>query len=574
MTQPRTGLVGGIRDAVKRGAPFRTLQHWRQLLRDPDYRRSDQDARAEFDRFCREHQGRSLRYDLTPAGLTSKTAIVVSMYYPPFVPLEAWAVKALQMAAFSTVFLAARRVDLTRYYRLAGARSVVSWSDYPTEGDPGWVDNQLAGLNNIPALLGLRYEGVHVGRFAVASVMRHLKRGQLDTNDPATRDLLRGQLRSSVRHVLAGARLLDDCRPDSILFTDRGYSGQGELFDLALYRGIDTIAWGDSYRSNLLIFKRYHPGNERDHLASLSAETWRQLLAMRWRPEYGREVREVIRDSYESQDWFSSYGVQFGKRLMARQEIRTRLGLSPADKTAVIFPHILWDGSFFSGEDLFEGYTQWFVETLKAAAANPEVKWVVKLHPGHVVKSRREQITEKPAELQVVEQVLGVLPDHIRLIHPEDEVSTFSLYDAVDYAVTVRGTVGMEAALFGVPVVTAGTGRYDRRGFTLDSGSREDYLRTLATLHTRSPLTAEQIELAERFAYGVFLCRPLRLRSISLGSRRDALATAQIDVHCRSREDWLQAPDMRLLAEWLANGRDEDMLSLPEAATGKATRGE
>jgi hypothetical protein len=229
----------------------------------------------------------------------------------------------------------------------------------------------------------------------------------------------------------------------------------------------------------------------------------------------------------------------------------------------VIFPHILWDGSFFWGEDLFDDYTHWFVETIRAACANPRLEWVVKLHPAHLVKARKENIVSRPQELEVIEQALGSLPAHVKLVHPETELSTYSLFEIADYAVTVRGTVGIESALFGIPVVTAGTGRYAHRGFTLDSLTRQEYLQKLATLETYPRLSAEQVELAERFAYGVFFCRPVRLSSESLEYERDAAASLNVAIHCQDRQQWLASPDMRQLASWIAEGKAEDMLVLP-----------
>jgi hypothetical protein len=123
--------------------------------------------------------------------------------------------------------------------------------------------------------------------------------------------------------------------------------------------------------------------------------------------------------------------------------------------------------------------------------------------------------------------------------------------------------VGIESAVFGVPVVTAGTGRYDRRGFTLDSSTREEYLERLATLEKTPPLSAGQIELAERYAYGVFLGRPLTLSSMSLEYARDGKATPKVKVHCQTRDQWLASPDVRKLSAWLSDGNLEDMLELP-----------
>src|SRR6185503_3316752 len=105
--------------------------------------------------------------------------------------------------------------------------------------------------------------------------------------------------------------------------------------------------------------------------------------------------------------------------------------------------------------------------------------------------------------------------------------------------------VGVECALFGIPVVTGGSGRYHRRGFTLDSSTREEYLQKLATLESYPRLTPAQIEIAERYAYGALFCRPLRLSSASLEFEHDAIATPKVTIHCATRRQWLESQDMR-----------------------------
>ncbi len=387
--------------------------------------------------------------------------------------------------------------------------------------------------------------------------------GQLNFTDLSVQASLRKILESSIGYSLAGARLLQEIKPDLVLVMDRGYSGYGEVFDVALNQGIDTVTWNIGYKSNRLVVKRYHRGNERDHPLSPSSETWRRLCSMPWNREYGEKVRRELFQCYQTQDWFSFVGTQFDKKLLSQEMTRKKLGLSFDRKVAVIFPHILWDGSFFYGEDLFDDYTEWLVETIRAACANTRLQWVVKLHPSHLVKVKQANNLDKPAELRVIEQLFENLPDHLKLVYPDTEISTYSLFEIADYAVTVRGTVGIESALFGIPVVTAGTGRYAGRGFTLDSSTREEYLQKLATLETYPRLSAAQVELAERFAYGTLFCRPLTLSSASLEFERDAVATPKVTVRCQTRQEWLRSPDIRLLAEWLADGKAEDMSIMP-----------
>jgi hypothetical protein len=504
--------------------------------------------------------GFGLRHNLLPEGTTTRTALIVSIGFLPLAKLEGMLIKALQMAGLESVVLGRRRTDFLRYYSLAGAKAVVEWSDFGGEEDQAWVDEQLSRAFCLRDWLSLNYRDVHVGRFAIASAMRSLKQGQLDFSNPNIRSELRRHLASSVSYTLKGLKLIEELKPDCIIILDRGYTGQGELFDLAIERGIDLVTWNGGHKSNRLFFKRYHAQNEREHYATLSTNSWRRICSVPWKPDYGRRIREELFQSYQTQDWYSSVGTQFGKEMLSRTQVREKLGLSADRKVAIIFPHILWDGSFFCGEDLFDDYTQWLAETIRAACANPRLDWIVRIHPSHVVKAKKENISGRPREMEVIEQVTRQLPDHIKLLHPETNISTYSLFELADYAVTVRGTVGIEAALFGVPVVTAGTGRYDQRGFTLDSASREEYLQRLAT-EKQPKLSSEQVELAERFAYGVFLWRPVSLSSVSLEFERDEVASWKVSVHCQTREQWLESPDMRQLAAWLASGTHDDLLT-------------
>lgn len=534
----------------------------------------DQKAKTDFNRFCQQDGGLGLRLDLRPEGMKLKTALIVSQAYLPFAKLEALMMKAFQLAGFQTVVLGNRRYSFLRYGWLAGNKKVFETGDFASQGDAEWVSQQVGRLSSLQDWLSLEYQGVHVGRFIIAGMLRQLRVGQLDFTDSSIQGRLREALQSSVHHTLGAIKALKEIKPDCVLLMDRGYSGHGEIFDLAINQGIDTITWHLGHKSGRLVVKRYHLGNERDHPFSPSAESWGRLYSISWKADYGQDVREELFHCYQTQDWFSVVGTQFGKEILSQQVTRQKLGLSSDRKVAVIFPHILWDGSFFFGKDLFDDYTEWFVETIRAASANSRLQWLVKLHPAHLVKARQKNDVGQASELDVIERTFGALPAHVKLVYPDTEISTYSLFEIADYAITVRGTVGIEAALFGIPVVTAGTGRYDRRGFTLDSTTCEEYLQKLANLESYPRLSAEQVELAERYAYGVFFCRPLSLSSVSLEYERDGVATPKLTVYCQTRQQWLAAPDMRQLADWFADGKAEDMLVLPPETTRGGNNGD
>ena len=278
-------------------------------------------------------------------------------------------------------------------------------------------------------------------------------------------------------------------------------------------------------------------------------------------------LRRELHDNYAAGDWYSRGGTQVNKSIIPAADLRTRLGLDAAKKTAVIFPHIVWDATLFWGADLFNNYEDWLVETVAAACANSRVNWIIKIHPAHVAKSAMERYDGEPAELTAIRERVGPLPPHVVVIPPTTDINTYSLFAIMDYCLTVRGTIGIESASFGIRVLTAGSGRYDHRGFTTDSESREEYIRRLAAIETLPPPTPAERELAERFAYGAFLLRPFTLTSVAIEHERDLEATMRIRLTAGSSEELRRAPDLNAFGDWAADGGQEDFLS-PGAVLG------
>jgi hypothetical protein len=219
---------------------------------------------------------------------------------------------------------------------------------------------------------------------------------------------------------------------------------------------------------------------------------------------------------------------------------------------------VLWDANLFFGEDLFQDYGEWFVETLRAAAANPHLNWIIKLHPANLWKRAREGVTGEFSEVKLIRERLGAVPSHVKLLYPDTEIGTLSLFEFADYGVTVRGTSGMELPCFGKPLLTAGTGRYSGLGFTIDSATAAEYLARLATLHTLPPMTVRQTELARCHAYAAFVLRPWRMQSFKSEFNYLKRGTHPLDHNLRSVARSLAEAekngDMARFAAWAASG--------------------
>jgi len=236
--------------------------------------------------------------------------------------------------------------------------------------------------------------------------------------------------------------------------------------------------------------------------------------------------------------------------------------LSKEDKIAIIYSHILYDNIYFYGTDLFYNYNEWLVETVRTACKNKNIKWFIKIHPSNIW--RREINSTEYLEMIVLNKYFKKLPDHIKIIGADTNISPLSWMQTADFGITVRGTVGLEMACIGKPVITAGTGRYEGVGFTIDSKNREEYTRRLLELPENADFTEEQAVLARKYAYALFIGKNFDFYSIepSLGAGKREVVQYNDMLYLPSNSiknihpgDW---KDVKELARWLENLEEND----------------
>lgn len=548
----------------------RQLRGWIKLARRADIRDSRREDALQFEQVKRDY-GSVLRVNLKSVNDQPRKALVLSRSFTP-IELQLWLVKALEMAGFTPVVLTiSERKPLKKYFHLAGVKEVLAWHELleslSSENEAAALFKQVRSLSD---LLNIEHRGVRVGRIAAATALRQLRLGNFDLSSTEIRKTLERCLAHSIASTLAAGDLIQAVKPQLALSTEVEYTPAGELIDTLITQGIDVIKYRESHKSNSLLMKRFNVANRDNNVASLSNESWQAIKTVEWSAARRNELQRELHDGYKSGDWFAVSATQFDKQFLDRRVLEKELQLEPSKKTAVIFTHIPWDASLRLGHDLFDTYEEWLVETVKAACTNERVNWVVKVHPANVGKQLKEGFAGEPTEVSALKRAIGKLPAHVRLLSADSSISTYSLFSVMDFCVTVRGTVGIEAASLGIPVLTAGMGRYDRRGFTIDPDSRQDYLSRIRQIQDQPKLSSEQRELAERFAYGLFIMRPLKLKSVTQEFARDygienRFARTQLQINAAA--DWSNADDLRAMTEWIKLSSNPDFLTPLTSAT-------
>lgn len=543
------------------------VQKVARAARHPRRTRGQLDVLADLMRFRRRHED-VLRAVQAPPD-APRVLIVSLSDHVHQLKLEGVLAKAFQLAGVRPVVLVPDGSRWApRYFRAFGVDDFAYPARHRRPEHAQLVADEAraffaAGVD-AQRLKAFTYRGAHVGIQTLSSISRVLQQGRVRLGDPAVREQLEAILPEAMATVHAAEELLDDVRPEIVLFLEKSYAGFGSLYDVALARDLNVIQYaaaGIHWRDALLV-KRYTEETRRLHPASVADDTWERIVAEPWTDEREQALRREFDLRYGEGEKHPDAGLQEGKRIKSAEEVRAQLDLRPGRKLAVVYSHVLWDANMFYGDDLFEDQETWLVETVRAACANPEVDWVVKLHPANLYKA--ESGRELNDEVAIREAV-GELPAHVRLLRPETDINTYSLFAVSDYGITIRGTIGIEVPCFGIPMLTAGTGRFSGKGFTIDSATAGEYLERLRTIHELPPPTQEETELAKRYAYALFRLRPLAFTSFRSHfepyARLSHPLGQNLELTARSVEELRRAPDLNAFGAWALDRRQLDWLN-------------
>lgn len=467
-----------------------------------------------------------------------------------------WRVKILT----SKVYTNAKRI-----FRAYGFTEFIFYEEFSnlhdSEATKKEVFRRASEQLSFQSVLAWTYRSAWIGPQLLSSVSRRRFDGAPDPRDASVRAALLEQLSVAIGFVNAAEANLMQQRPTAILVNEPNYHVLGPFVDVAISLEIPVVHYTQPSREDAQVFKKLTPETRRIHPNSLTPATFAHLLSAPWGALQERELDQEFADRYGG-TWKVQSRNQPGTRDMSREQIFSHVGLSSDKPLAVLFSHVLWDANLFYGEDLFENYGEWFIESVRAAAANSRASWLIKLHPANIWKRKLSGVTDEYGEVRLIRERIGVLPEHVKLLEPDTPISTLSLFRTIDVGITVRGSVGYELPCFGVPVVTAGTGRYSGFGFTIDHDSPETYLSTLARAESLPRLTWEETRRARIHAHALLRRRPWTYSSFRTeigGDVRDPLYQ-NLRPSRALMNGAAEADDLDRFARWLSQADSVDYL--------------
>lgn len=396
------------------------------------------------------------------------------------------------------------------------------------------------------------YKNVDILKILTSTKLRKEKTGNIDYANENSVQIIKA-INASIQICDFTSKLIKEYNPEKFFFEDRGYFPDGIFFELAIKHKIDVIEFHVGHKSGILNYKRYNAINKKKHPFSISKNRFEELLNENIEERKFSEVMNELNFCYKKGEWYDEVGTAFFKEEISKKHFIKKYKLNPKYPIAIIFSHIIYDATLFFGKDIFKNYEDWLIKTIEYIKKIKKINWLIKCHPANLVKNNRDK--KSNSEIEAIKNSFGEVPNHIKIIDHKSNESTLSLYKFIDYCLTVRGTVGIEAACYGIPVITAGTGRYDNLGFTIDSSSEEEYFRKLRNIRNFKKYKKNKIFKAIVFAHAILISKQLETKSINFKYLKTK--DAKLEVNINNNSNFFELSDVIKLSEWFSSKKED-----------------
>lgn len=402
----------------------------------------------------------------------------------------------------------------------------------------------------------LAYNGLNVGKNVRSSIVRYLQGAALTGHEAIVREYAYSGLASAC----AAARALDRFNPWRVFMSHGTYIDWGPAINTAFERGIPVTGWKASYLS-WHFYLRHVEDPSRIDFKKLSRACWEDIRSRELTPQENARLDKFFEDRYHRQISFDMKHLKTYREDVS--ELKKKYG--PTDKPVfAVLAHINWDSVSDYAPMAYPSFDDWMIDTIRYAIEIPDVQWLIKIHP--------IEAWDNPASgvQRLIEREFPTLPDHVRVIPAEEDISPANMFELIDGGVTVYGTAGLELALMGKPVILAGEAHYGGLGFTHEGMTPITYRELLKRASRLGRLADEQRRDVRKYAYSHFIQRQIPLEIMHDPS------TEWWGLQHQKRELLLPGKDpfIEFVCDRLVDGRDfnmtEDLVALSEREVGAA----
>ena len=364
--------------------------------------------------------------------------------------------------------------------------------------------NKLMSSLNFDEYCGLNYKGINIGQYAETATKRFLLTGVIEDRE-FDKSIFSKYLVSAVLHVELSERILTEIKPTQLIINNIAYL-PGIFVEFFNKSGVNCIVCDFGTLNGAITLN--HLDHERKDLYEVSSKTWKKYSARILLDVQKKELEDLLASRVKGIGMQINHG-KFAQ-IKSKEEITKLLDIDTKKNIGILFTNLSWDASLFGVDVVFKDPFEWVYETINWFTHKNEKLLIVKVHPAEEIHGTHLSF------LSYIHSKFPELPENIKILPPKSEISTYGIFDVVDYGIVYTSTAGLEMAICGIPVITTAHTHYRKKGFTFDAADKKEYFDLLENAE-KLEMTPQMIDLANKYGYLHFCDREIPFKFIEFG---------------------------------------------------------
>ncbi|MGB8166693.1 MAG: hypothetical protein WCF18_04330 [Chthoniobacteraceae bacterium] len=149
-------------------------------------------------------------------------------------------------------------------------------------------------------------------------------------------------------------------------------------------------------------------------------------------------------------------------------------GRAEGDANIFVPLNLRWDSAALSRTRLFPTVEEWLTELVQWVATEPAARLCIRQHP-----AERNKVTASSDDVGALVRKINTAGDRVRFVAAEDPVNSYDLLRTARVVLPFTSTLGMEAPMLGIPVVTSAKNYYETFRFASRAESPEHYFQLI-----------------------------------------------------------------------------------------------
>lgn len=366
-----------------------------------------------------------------------------------------------------------------------------SFNQYILQSEVGKIKNKVERLKK-EEFFNYKYLGVNVGAHARASTVRFFLSGKINLDNPQEEIIFRKKLVYAMIMTKIAQEVYFKEKP-KLIFTLHGiYSTWGPFFDYFQNKNIDGVVYSCSaIRFGRFLFSRN--GMEWDFTNNKSWEDFKKNpLSQKEKLHIDSFLKNRFQGGVADQLMYEKKFNNFSKDKMLRL-----LSDKKYKRRYVLYSNLAWDACLGGRESsVFNDIFSWIDETIIFFKKKPDYQLIIKPHPA-------ELIWEKGTK-GIINYIIANHPDlpkNIIVLKSNVSLRAYDLITPKTICLVFNGTIGLEMASQGVPVLTVGGIHYKDAGIVYKINTLEKYLSLLDNPQKIILFAIANKEMAKKYAY-------------------------------------------------------------------------